>query len=218
MRALRHLRELVRVAEENEVPRGRADRDRIRQRELPGLVDEERVHVPGQLLAREQPRRSGDQVQVRVEHGVVRARVLDHAALELGVGAGRLLQTADLDALLGRGGLDLLEMLVDRLVAERGDADAPPRPHERDRHAAAVPRLARAGRPLHEEVAPVEAERGVDRRAVEARPRRPALEHVDHGRVRVRILGEAEHRVPLHFARRAAAAGSGRAAAAHRPA
>ena len=58
---------------------------------------------------------------------------------------------------LERRVLDVLEELVDRLVAERGDADALARPHQRDRHPRAVPRLARAGRALDEEVAAVEA-------------------------------------------------------------
>ena len=43
LRALRDLRQLVRVAEEDEVARGRADRERVGERDLAGLVDEERV-------------------------------------------------------------------------------------------------------------------------------------------------------------------------------
>ena len=43
--ALRDLRELVRVAEEDEGARGRADREHVRERDLARLVDEE--HVDG---------------------------------------------------------------------------------------------------------------------------------------------------------------------------
>ena len=47
VRALRDLRELVRVAEQDEVSRRRADRERVGERDLPGLVDEERVDAAG---------------------------------------------------------------------------------------------------------------------------------------------------------------------------
>ena len=63
MRALRDLRELVRVAEQDEVPRRRPDRERIGERELPALVDEQRVDVLIELLAREQERRAGEQLR-----------------------------------------------------------------------------------------------------------------------------------------------------------
>ena len=72
VRALRDLRELVRVAEEDEVPRRGADGDRVGERELPALVDEERVHVLVELLAREEPGRPREQLELGVEHRVVR--------------------------------------------------------------------------------------------------------------------------------------------------
>ena len=68
MRALRDLRELVRVAEQDEVARGRADRERVRERELPAFVDEQRVDVLVELLAREQERRAGEELELGVEH------------------------------------------------------------------------------------------------------------------------------------------------------
>ena len=43
VRALRDLRQLVRVAEEDEVARARPGRERVGERELTGLVDEEHV-------------------------------------------------------------------------------------------------------------------------------------------------------------------------------
>ncbi len=87
------------------------------------------------------------------------------------------LQPRERVALLDRRLLDVLEELVDRLVAERGHADALAGLHQRDRHPRAVPRLARAGRALDEQVAAVEAERGLGERPVEARARRPPLEN-----------------------------------------
>ncbi len=78
--ALRDLRELVRVAEQHEVARGRPDRERVGERELTALVDEQRVDVLVELLAREQERRAREQLQLRVEHLRVLVRVLDEPA------------------------------------------------------------------------------------------------------------------------------------------
>ena len=47
---------------------------------------------------------------------------------------------------------------MDRLVAQRGDADALALAHQRDRHPGALPGLPRPGRPLDEEVALLERE------------------------------------------------------------
>ena len=80
MRALRHLRQLVRVAEQDEVPRRRPHRERVGERELAALVDEQRVDVPVDVLAREEERRAGDELELRVEHRVVRVRALDEPA------------------------------------------------------------------------------------------------------------------------------------------
>ena len=71
MRALRDLRKLVRVAEQDERPRRRPDREHVGERELAGLVDEEHVERPLRRvdvdrLARERPRRPRDEL----EHGI----------------------------------------------------------------------------------------------------------------------------------------------------
>ena len=76
MRSLRDLRQLVRVAEQDEVLRRRADGDRVRQRELAALVDEEDVEVPVELLPREEERRAGEQLHVLLEHLRVVVHVL----------------------------------------------------------------------------------------------------------------------------------------------
>ncbi len=76
--------------------------------ELPALVDEERVHVPPHLLAREQERRARDELQLPGQHGAVRALVAHAAAvreLRLRVAAA-LLRADERVARLGRRDLD----------------------------------------------------------------------------------------------------------------
>ena len=77
VRALRDLRQLVRVAEQDERPRGRPDREHVGERELPGLVDEEHVERPLRRvdvdgLAREGPRGARDELERRVGADVAR--------------------------------------------------------------------------------------------------------------------------------------------------
>ena len=60
VRSLDHLVELLRVADEHDVPRRRPHRERVGERDLPGLVDEEVVDLL--VLAREEPRRAGGEV------------------------------------------------------------------------------------------------------------------------------------------------------------
>ena len=54
--------------------RRRPDRERVGERDLPALVDEQRVDVLVELLAREEARRARDELELRVEHVVVRRR------------------------------------------------------------------------------------------------------------------------------------------------
>ena len=117
VRALRDLRQLVRVAEEHEVPRRGADGDRVGERELPALVHEERVHVLVELRAREEPGRPREQLELVVEHRVVRVGAVDEAVLVAPLPAS-LLPAAELVAGLERGLLEIVQELVDRLVAE----------------------------------------------------------------------------------------------------
>ena len=121
---LRHLRKLHRVTEQDERPRGRAERERVRERDLPGLVDEEVIERPVELGPAEEPGRAGDELHLRVGEARVAPRRRDEAAGEDRViPARRLLQPAELDACLGSDFFDLAEQVVDRLVARRGDAD-----------------------------------------------------------------------------------------------
>ena len=74
VRALDHLVELLRVADEHDVPRRRAHRERVGERNLPGLVDEEVVErgvvlgpreEPGGAAARSQPVHAAASVDAR---------------------------------------------------------------------------------------------------------------------------------------------------------
>ena len=124
-RALRDLRELVRVAEEDDRLRARPERERVRERDLAGLVDEQVVELRVELLAAEEPARPGDELVVGLEERLRPRLALDERPLvdRLRVPARRLLEAAELDALRERVLLDLGEELVDRLVALRGDRD-----------------------------------------------------------------------------------------------
>ena len=151
MRSLDHLRELLRIADEDHVARARRHRERVGERDLPGLVDEEVVERPVVRRVGEEPRRArGD---VAVDDVVVVRDVLDVLALvvRLRVAAARLL-------LADEGRVDRVEHVVDRLVALRRDADGLAGSDERRDQPADRPRLARAGRALDDEVAAVERE------------------------------------------------------------
>ena len=78
VRSLQHLAELLRVADEHEVPRRGAHRERVGERDLAGLVDEEVVELAVVLAVGEEPRRAAEQVAV-VAVGVVE-HVLDPVA------------------------------------------------------------------------------------------------------------------------------------------
>ena len=65
MAALHRLAELHLVAHQDQVPGRKAHGDRVRQGDLPRLVDEEVVERAGQLLAAEDPRGAADQHRAR---------------------------------------------------------------------------------------------------------------------------------------------------------
>ena len=64
--ALRDLRELHGIAEQDERLRARAERERVGERGLPRLVDEQVVERPVELLAREEPGGAREEVVVGV--------------------------------------------------------------------------------------------------------------------------------------------------------
>lgn len=96
LRALHDLRELVGVAEEDEVARGVPDRDDVGERDLAGLVHDERVAEAREVLAREERGGAGDELELGVEELLPPVARVHAIALEPGIleAGGRLPQTA----------------------------------------------------------------------------------------------------------------------------
>src|SRR5262249_34135858 len=157
-RALRDLRQLVRIAEEHEVPRRMTDRDDVGERNLARLVHDQRVEEATEILASEEPRRAREALKLLVPQITQEGARVDEPALDAGALAGWLLTAPEREASPPRLPLDSVEEVGDRLVAERRDADPPARAHELDRGLRTLPRLPRARRPLHEEMAAIERE------------------------------------------------------------
>ena len=63
--ALRDLGELEGIAQEDHVPRGCAHGERVSERDLSGLVDDEVIELPIQLGPREEPGRAGEELDLR---------------------------------------------------------------------------------------------------------------------------------------------------------
>ena len=200
VRSLQRLVELLGIAEQHEVRGARRRGDRVRERHLAGLIDEQHVDAPDHVVSRPQPGGAADHVQRAVAEAVAcrwvalevdRLRVCE-AVL------ARLLADRDLDAALVRDVGCLLEQFPDHLVAVRGNADTLSRRHEVDDHPRADRALSRSRRALDCEVALVEREheaprgilRGVvssERRPVAApRPRRTAHQQIAPGAVLAR--------------------------------
>ena len=128
MAGLGRLRELARIAEQDEVARRAADGDDVGQGELAGLLDDQRVERAFERLAAEQPGRPGQHLHAArakggFDLGVVRG-VAHHRVRAPSV-FGRLLHHLEPDAGALGGRAQLVEQVRDRLVAVRGDAHAP---------------------------------------------------------------------------------------------
>ena len=161
VRALRDLRQLVRVAEQDERPsrgprpraRRRARADPPRRRRARRSAAPPRGGRPPRGSAQPVPAtRSNDgsaQTSASLDETMQR---LSNAVSDLSSSRARLTPRKANPCRVGLV-LDRAQQVVDRLVAERGDAHPLPGVHERDRHPRALPGLARAGRPLDEEVA-----------------------------------------------------------------
>src|SRR5207244_4066884 len=81
--ALRDLAELKRIAEQHEIAGRNSDRERVRERDLTGLVDEQVVQGPIHFLPGEEPRSAGDELHVCRRWKVsVLAGALDELAAE----------------------------------------------------------------------------------------------------------------------------------------
>src|SRR5438874_1291044 len=94
MDALRHLRQLERVAEKDEAPRGGAACERVGEAVLPGLVHDESIELTVELFARVEPGGACDEQHLDAED-VGEVAGLDVFALEVVA----VLDAAEVDAL-----------------------------------------------------------------------------------------------------------------------
>src|SRR5439155_14756407 len=122
--ALRYLRELKRIAKQNDVVRRRTDRECVGERHLARLVDYKDVEFGIELLACEKPCGPGEETHLPVAERGELVLVLDPGSLILRVrvASRALLQRAD------RAGryFDFVEQIVDRLVRRRDNTHALP--------------------------------------------------------------------------------------------
>ena len=150
MGSLRDLGELQRVAEQDERARRGAHRERVGERDLSGLVDEEVVERLVELLAGEQPGGAGDQPDLRVGEAVLRG--LDERPLVMALRRCRSTFFSPRNATpasraafsTSRSRLWIALWLVDATPTRL------PRGEQVDDQPRARSRLARAGRALHE--------------------------------------------------------------------
>ena len=234
--ALRDLRELLRVAEQQQPVAGHRAGEGLRERELARLVDDHEVELPAPdpLGVGEVPRRAADDVAAAGPHvagGESRQVVgpLEHGpGGALGV-ARRLADPGGRHPGRDHGA----QHVLDRLVPLRGDAHRPAvLEHEARDDARGDVGLAGAGRPLDGQVGVVGGEQGgLDgvevpcrtgaqgrQRSVFAEPRQPPGQQVDAGRARQLVAG-VDHRAgrPRRGRRRSAGC-SARRTAPGRPA
>ena len=159
--ALGDLRELVRVAEEDERLRGAADRHDVGEGHLARLVHEEDVDAALHRVAREEPLGARGDLEAALGEArldlLVRRRELDLGPRRA-VAVVALLDDGHADPRLGGRRADLVDEVGDGLVGGGADADPLPLLHELDDHPGAHVGLARAGRALDGEAAVVEGE------------------------------------------------------------
>ena len=207
MVGLVHLRQLLWVAQQHDVPRAAPRGDGAGERHLARLVHEQQVEGVGVLAARQQPCRAGHQVELAGAGllGVVHHR---HEAMRAVV-AVPLVDARERPPLLGRVHLHGPEEVLDGRMAVGGDRDAPARREGRHHHAGPAVGLTGAGRPLDREVGTVEPEGGahevVDGRAEASRGepgRLTAQQGADRG-VRGPAIengpGHVDERLPDHL-------------------
>ena len=157
MRAPRRLRQLVRIAEQHDAVRARRDRERVRKRELTGLVDEEDVDGLLHVRTREEPGRSTDHVDVLTQRAghVLRFVPLRPQVARALVLVG-LLTNAHVDATSFGSLPDLVEEVPDDGMALRDHANLLALRDEIECHLGAHTRLARPRWPLDRQTRPLE--------------------------------------------------------------
>ena len=162
--ALADVRELLRVAEQDDASRRLRARHRVGERHLAGLVDEERVDRVLELVVRPEPRRAGGHVVLVAAQAVgdlvVRLAALDQVVPVAVVGFIRALDDANVAGLQHR-----LDEVADHLVRVRRDPDLLPGANQLVNHACAGVRLATAWRTLNSQRGAVQR-RGQPQRAI----------------------------------------------------
>ena len=212
MDALADLGELVRVAEQDDRAGGGRAGQRVRERLLAGLVDEQDVERPIELRAGEQPAPSRPRRRRSRRRPRPRCRRSTPRPPRAGVRRPRrpsIRWSARSGTPASRAASDRLdEQVRDRLVGLGRDADAPAGPDELDDHPGAGPGLAGARRSLDREdglrrgQGERQPARGVERparpaatsgspAASSADPRRPAEEQVADRPVRAAAVEAA---------------------------
>ena len=156
VRARGHLGQLLRVAEQEEPPRGHGDGEGLRQGELPGLVDDQEVELSpaDATLVGEVPGGAPDDVAAP-GGAVPAANSARSSGRDRAVHPGSGVAEGDLGDLLRRraGGLhDGGEDVLDRGVALGAHPDGPAELDEPGDDVGTDVRLAGAGRPLDREV------------------------------------------------------------------
>ena len=149
MRALTDVRELLWVAEQDDAACALRDGDRVGERDLSGLVDEEDLGCLVHLRPGPEPSGAGVEEHPSFSVLVVRrlARAGDPVARIVVVALlRRLLPAAEVEPLLAGAVLDLPQEVRNCLVRGRGDAHPLAVAHQIDREARARPRLSRPGR------------------------------------------------------------------------
>ena len=155
MRAQGGLVKLLRVAEQHQVRRGVRDCQRVRQRHLPRLVHEQRVHAVLRFRTRPQPGGAGPDLAIALEtpEHVAIVGGQNHAHIArvvhvVRVPAAYLSHRLNVQFLLIGGVKHAFQQVDDDLMAVGADAHALAVAYQFGNHARAGERLARAGRPL----------------------------------------------------------------------
>ena len=106
------------IAEQDDVARGRAHRERVGERQCPASSITSVSTAPAERFVGEEPRRTREEQDIRVrgrERSNVRLVVIDPSCRKLRVAVRGLLEAAEAQALLPRRRLDLPQEVVDAL-------------------------------------------------------------------------------------------------------
>src|SRR4051794_12942788 len=110
MIGLGYLRKLLRISEQDKICGRESDRGGVRERELPGLVDEKEIELLAVLLACEQPRGPADEPVIIGHVGVVAPLVDEPVGTLVSLA---LVHPGKRPTLLARAALNLGQQVLD---------------------------------------------------------------------------------------------------------